>query len=127
MRTYVIAVEAAAGEGGGSTPIVAHLQPLAAADVETADLQTYRVKEAIALRVRPEDAAVSVDGRAMGSAKRFAGRFGHSDEWLPLSPGSHRVTLSAPGYQRQDLAIEVTGGAEKDRQRIDVNLSPGGG
>jgi hypothetical protein len=125
MQPYVIAVEA--GAGGGSTPVVVNLQSMAAADVATSDLQTYEVREAIALRVRPEDAAVSLDGQPLGPAKRYAGRFGHSEEWLELSPGKHRLTLTAPGYRRQDLAVERTGGAEKTRQRIDVNLSPGGG
>ena len=125
MQPYVIAVEA--GAGGGSTPVVVNLQSMAAADVATSDLQTYQVREAIALRVRPEDATVSLDGQPLGPAKRYAGRFGHSDEWLDLSPGKHRITLTAPGYRRQDLAVERTGGAEETRRRIDVNLSPGGG
>lgn len=125
MRPYVIAVEAS--EGGGSTPVDVHLQPLPAADVETADLQSYRVREAVALRVQPDDATVAVDGRELGPAKRYAGRFGRADEWLQLSIGTHRVTLSAPGYQRRDLRVEVTAGAEQARQRIDVNLSRGGG
>ncbi len=125
MRPYVIAVEASSA--GGSTPVVVNLQSMAAAEVDTHDLQSYQVREAIALRVRPADATVTLDGTPLGPAKRYAGRFGHSDEWLELAPGMHRVTLSAPGFQRRDLAVERTGGADKPRQRIDVDLSPGGG
>ena len=126
MRDYRIAIEAS--DTRGTTPVVVNLQPLPAAQVETVDLQTVQVREAIALRVRPEvNAVVLVDGTAAGPVKRFAGRFGHADEWLSLSPGMHRVTLVAPGYGRRDLAVEVSSGADKARQRIDIALSPATG
>jgi tRNA A-37 threonylcarbamoyl transferase component Bud32 len=122
MKDYRITVEASATRG--VTPVVVNLQPLPSAQVETSDLQTVRVREAVALRLQPEvDAVVQVDGTSVGPAKRYAGRFGHSDEWLSLPPGPHRVTVIAAGYARRDLAVEITPGAEKARQKIDVPMS----
>jgi len=126
MKDYRISVEAS--DARGITPVTVNLQPLPAAQIETSDLQTVRVREAIALRVQPDvNAVVLVDGVAAGAVKKFAGRFGHGDEWLSLPPGAHRLTLVAPGYGRRDLAVEITPGAEKARQRIDVSLSPATG
>ncbi len=126
MRDYRIAVEA--GDTGGTTAVVVNLQPLPAAQIDTADLQAVRVREAIALRISPEvNAVVLVDGVTVGPVQKFAGRFGHSDEWLTLPNGMHRVTLIAPGYARRDLAVEVNPGAEKARQKIDIPLSPATG
>jgi tRNA A-37 threonylcarbamoyl transferase component Bud32 len=125
MRDYRIAVEATATRG--TTPVVVRLQPLPAADVETPDLDKVQVREAVAFNVKPDAAMVLVDGQAVGQAKRFGGGFGHSGAWLPLPPGTHRITLIAPGYRRHDVAVEVTGGADKARQRIDVTLTLGTG
>jgi serine/threonine-protein kinase len=126
MKDYRITVEAS--DARGITPVTVNLQPLPAAQIETSDLQTVRVREAIALRVQPDvNAVVLVDGTPAGPVKKFAGRFGHGDEWLSLPPGTHRVTVVAPGYGRRDLAVEITPGAEKPRQKIDVQLSPATG
>jgi serine/threonine-protein kinase len=126
MKDYRITVEAS--DARGVTAVMVNLQPLPAAQIETSDLQTVRVREAIALRVQPDvNAVVLVDGTAAGPVKKFAGRFGHGDEWLILPPGTHRVTLVAPGYGRRDLAVEITPGAEKERQKIDIQLSPAAG
>jgi eukaryotic-like serine/threonine-protein kinase len=126
MKDYRITVEAS--DARGITPVMVNLQPLPAAQIETSDLQTVRVREAIALRVQPDvNAVVLVDGTAAGPVKKFAGRFGHGDEWLSLPPGTHRVTVVAPGYGRRDLAVEITPGAEKERQKIDIQLSPATG
>jgi tRNA A-37 threonylcarbamoyl transferase component Bud32 len=126
MKDYRITVEASATRG--TTPVVVSLQPLPTAQVETSDLQTVRVREAVALHVQPEvNALVLVDGVTVGPVKRFAGRFGHADEWLSLPVGMHRVTLVAPGYGRRDLAVEVSSGADKARQKVDIALSPATG
>jgi len=126
IKDYRITVEAS--DARGITPVMVNLQPLPAAQIDTSDLQTVRVREAIALRVQPDvNAVVLVDGTPAGPVKKFAGRFGHGDEWLSLPPGTHRVTLVAPGYGRRDLAVEITPGAEKARQKIDVQLSPAAG
>jgi hypothetical protein len=126
MKEYRITVEAS--DARGVTPVTVNLQPLPAAQIETSDLQTIRVREAIALRVQPDvNAVVLVDGATVGPVKKFAGRFGHGEEWLSLPAGTHRVTVVAPGYGRRDLAVEVTPGADKARQKIDVALSPATG
>ncbi len=121
MKDYRISVEATATRG--TTPVVVNLQPLPAAQIEMPDLQTIQVRDSIALHVQPDvNAVILVDGATVGPAKRYAGRFGHPDEWLSLPPGTHRVTVVSPGYSRRDLAVEVNPGADKARQKIDVNL-----
>jgi len=126
MKDYRIAVEASAT--GGTTPIVASLQPLPAAEVDASDLRTVRVREAVAFRVQPLGARVLVDGQPMGLARRFSGGgfLRARGEWLELSPGRHRVSLVAPGFQRRDISVEVVATAERDRERIEVVLTPGG-
>ncbi|HEX5760019.1 MAG TPA: hypothetical protein VF121_12580, partial [Thermoanaerobaculia bacterium] len=124
MHDYLIGVTAG---GGGTTAVVARLAAIPTEQVETTDLQSYRVREAVGFRVQPASAVVSVDGQPMGAAARFAGRRGQPDSWLALRPGLHRVTLSAPGYRSRDLAVDVTGGAEEERQRIEVTLAREGG
>jgi serine/threonine protein kinase len=126
MQDYRIAVEA--GATGGTTPIAARLRPLPAADVESSDLRAVKVRQAIAFRVRPPAAEVLVDGQSMGPARSFSGggMLRGKGEWLELSPGKHRISLVAPGHRQQDIQVEVSETAEKDRERIDVVLSPGG-
>src|SRR5262249_6886959 len=125
MKEYRIAVEAS--ETSGPTQVTAHLQPLPSAEVAMPDLQSYRVRKGIALRVQPETAPVLVDGKPVGPARRFGGGLFGRGEWLELPPGTHRVTVTAPGYERRDLAVEVNEGADRDRQRIDVSLTRGEG
>jgi tRNA A-37 threonylcarbamoyl transferase component Bud32 len=125
MKDYRVAVEASATRG--VTQVTARLQPLPAAQVETSDLRTYRVRDAIALHVQPENALVLVDGQTRGMARQFAGRFGRPGEWLTLEPGKHRVTVTAPGFRREDIAVEVYAGADKDHEKVDIVLRPGPG
>ena len=124
MRELKIGVTAA---GAGTTPVVARLEAMPTEQVETADLQSYRVREAVGFRVQPESAQVLVDGSPVGTAAQYAGRMGRPDSWLELSPGRHRVTLAAPGFRSRDIAVEVTGGAERERERIEVRLAREGG
>jgi tRNA A-37 threonylcarbamoyl transferase component Bud32 len=123
MKERRIAVEAA---GGGSSVIAANLQPIAAADVDASDLRTVRVREGVSFNVKPAQAEVEVDGQAMGPARRFAGGFLRPKEILALSPGKHRISLVLPGYHRKDILVEVTETADKERERIDEVLTPGG-
>jgi hypothetical protein len=127
MKDYKIAVQAEARSG--VTTISARLQPLPAADVDASDLRTYRVREAVAFRVQPSGAAVNVDGQFAGLARRFSGGgfLRGKGEWLELAPGKHRISIKSPGFQPQDILVEVTATADRDRERIDVVLTPGGG
>src|SRR4051812_23815540 len=123
MRETLIAVEA--GAGGAST-ISARLRPRAAADIEASDLEIVRVREGISLNVRPGNAEVLVDGQSAGEARRYAGGLLRPREILVLSPGKHRLSFVAPGYARKDILVEVTETADKQRQRINVDLTAGG-
>jgi serine/threonine protein kinase len=123
MKDHRIAVEA--GSAGVTTPITVRLRSMAAAEVETSDLRTIAVREAVAFRAEPAGAVVSVDGQEMGPARQYSGGMGRKG-WLALSPGRHRVSVAAPGFRRQDFLVDVTGGAEKEKERIEVRLMPGG-
>ncbi len=125
MKEQILAVEA--GAGGAST-ITIRLRPEAAAAVDASDLRTVRVREAIAFRVKPPMAGIMVDGQPVGTARRFSGGgpFRARGEWLELPPGKHRISIKAPGHQRQDILVEVVATADKDRERIEVVLAPEG-
>jgi hypothetical protein len=123
MKEQRIAVEAGAS---GAASISARLQAMAGEEVEVSDLQTVRVREGVSFRVQPPVAAVLVDGQPVGPARRFAGGPLRPREFLQLSPGKHRVSIVSPGYRRHDVLVEVTETADKDRERINVVLSPGG-
>jgi hypothetical protein len=126
MEDYRVRVDASAGRP--VTPVSVRLARIPAAEVELADLEVYRAREAVALKVEPPDARVLVDGQMMGPASKFDGGMGRGG-WLELPPGKHRVSLVAPGYQRVDLAVELTAGAIERRERIRVDLlrEAGGG
>ncbi len=123
MKEVRIAVEAGAG---GSSVISAHLKPMAAADVDASDLETFRVREGVALNVRPGNAQVLVDGQSIGEARRYAGGLLRPREILVLNPGKHRLSFVAPGYAQKDVEVVVTETADKQRQRINVDLTAGG-
>jgi len=123
MKERRIAVEAGAG---GSSVIAANLQALPAADVDASDLQAIRVRTGVFFNVRPATAQVEVDGERVGPARRFSGGFLRPKEMLMLSTGKHRISIVMPGYQRKDILVEVTETADKERERIDAVLTPGG-
>ena len=124
MKEMRIAVEAGAG---GSSTIAARLKPMAAADVDAADLETVRVREGVALDVRPGNAEVLVDGQSVGEARRYAGGLLRPREILVLNPGKHRISFVAPGYARRDVLVEVTEAADKQRQKLKIDLTGGSG
>jgi serine/threonine-protein kinase len=124
MKEMRIAVEAGAG---GSSTIAARLKPMAAADVEASDLETVRVREGVALDVRPANAEVLVDGQSVGEARRYAGGLLRPREILVLNPGRHRLSFVAPGYARRDVLVEVTETADRQRQRLKIDLTGGSG
>jgi serine/threonine protein kinase len=123
MRDYRITIDA--GESG-TTPVTARLQALPTHEVSTSDLQSYHVRKAIGFKGAPEGAEVLIDGNPSGQAKRFScGVFGRGG--LDLAPGTHRVTVSAPGYAQRDLKVEVDDEAGSNCQAVDLNLARGGG
>jgi serine/threonine-protein kinase len=124
LRDYRIQVEAS--ESGGVTPIFARLLAVAGASADASDLRMVRVSEAVGFRVNPPAARILVNGQPAGIAKELGGRIGQPRSWLRLPNGRHRVSIVAPGHQQQDIVVEVTPGAEKERDRIEVDLSPGG-
>ena len=123
MKDYRIAIDS--GEGG-TTQITARLQALPTHEVSTSDLQSYHVRKAIGFKGAPEGAEVLVDGNPSGQARRFScGVFGRGG--LDLAPGTHRVTVSAPGYAQRDLKVEVDDEASSNCQAVDLNMARGGG
>jgi hypothetical protein len=124
MKDFKIAIQAT--ETGGVTPILSHLKPLPAAQSDASDLKVYRVREAVAFKVDPPGATILVDGQPAGQAKSFGGRFAQPGTWLKLPPGRHRIGLAASGMARQDFIVEVFEGADKDREKIEATLQPGG-
>jgi serine/threonine protein kinase len=124
MKDYKIAIDAS--DASGTTPVPAHLQPLPTREVSTSDLQSYHVKRAIGFKGAPDGAEVLVDGNPSGPAKRFAcGVFGRGG--LELGGGTHRVTISAPGYVQRDLKVEVDDEGGSSCQAVDLNMARGGG
>lgn len=123
LRDHVIALDAS--DVSGTTPVTVRLRAKEAAEVETGDLDLVRVREGVAFRVKPADAEVLVDGEPRGTVKQFAGGLGRGV--LRLPPGRHRLTLTAPGHRRHDLLVEVTAGAEEERETVRVDLAPEGG
>ena len=117
MEDLVIEIDAS---GIGTTVIPGRLKALAARDLSAGDLDLYQVSEGITLRLDPPEAKVTVDGAPV---RLTTGPFGRrSGAFIPLGPGNHRVSISAPGYKRKDIAVEVRSGAEEDRIKIDIRL-----
>ena len=121
MKDYRLTVEAS--ETGGTTPVTVHLSGLPTHEVATSDLQSYRVRKSIGFKGAPDGAEVLVDGNPTGQAKRFSCNvFGRGG--LELPPGTHRVTVSAPGFAQRDFKVEVDDEAESGCRAVD--LSRGG-
>lgn len=110
----------------GVTPVRARMNRLAAAETPLHELETYRVREGVALRVQPPSTRVLVDGELKGPASRYSGGGGpfRRGRILELPLGVHRVTLMAPGRRRVDFAVDVTAGASRDHQRVELTLPP---
>jgi serine/threonine-protein kinase len=120
LREHRILVQAS--ETAGVTPILTRLRPLAAAQADASDLKTYRVREGVAFKVDVPNAQIIVDGQPAGPAASFPGRLMSPKSWLKLPVGRHRIGVVAPGKDRQDFLVEVSEGADKDKDRIEVSL-----
>ncbi len=123
MEDYRVLVRASAS-GPATSVVSARLEEAKASGLELGDLELHRVREAIAFHAYPPTAVVVVDGRPMGRAQRYPGRFARGGTWLHLAPGRHRVSVVAPGFHRRDFAVDVSAGASEARERIEVRLAP---
>ena len=125
MKDHQVLLRASAS-GPSSTTVTAHLQPAPVEELDLGDLKLYRVSEAVGFEVLPPiahaKARVLVDGRLVGRAAEYPGRFARSNTWLRLAPGRHRVSVVAPGFTRHDVAVDVSSGATERRQRIEIVL-----
>jgi hypothetical protein len=71
------------------------------------------------LRVEPNDAAVYLDGRFVGTG----GDVGGNEGGLVLAPGSHQITVVRPGHRTEERRIDVGAGRKIE---LIVKLSPSG-
>lgn len=62
----------------------------------------------VSIATTPPGATVSVDGTAQA---------GETPMVVKLPPGSHTITISNPGYEKQELKVDVSAG-----QRVDKNV-----
>lgn len=74
----------------------------------------------IHLTVAPEDAAVYLDGRLLGSGSELAGL--HAG--LLVDPGQHSLEVVRPGFEPRELDFGVASGEDLD---LEVALVAGGG
>jgi hypothetical protein len=68
----------------------------------------------VSLTVKPQDAAVYVDGRFMGN--------GDDVDELQLAPGKHRIEAVRPGYATYDKELDVASGENRE-VKIDLEKS----
>jgi PEGA domain-containing protein len=71
-----------------------HLAPSATVPAITATLK---------LKIKPERAAVFLDGKFVGHAADFGGAF----RSMKISPGKHRVRVELPGYRTYDTEVNL--------------------
>jgi hypothetical protein len=123
LKEHRILVQAS--ETAGVTPILTRLRPPPAAQADASDLKTYRVREAVGFKVDVPNAQIIVDNQPAGPASAYPGRMLQPKSWLRLPPGRHRIGVVAPSGDRQDFLVEVSEGAEKDKDHIQVSLGGG--
>jgi hypothetical protein len=120
MDDYRVLVRASGG-GPALSPVTVTMGRVRAASAPIGSLETYRVRQALGLRVQPETATLVVDGVERGAAREFSGGLGRG-RWLRLDPGLHRLSLVAPGHRRLDLVVEFTSGAAEERRILELRL-----
>jgi PEGA domain len=70
------------------------------------------------LKIKPERAAVFLDGKFVG----HAGDFGGSFKSMKIAPGKHRIRVELPGYRAYDTSIDLLPNQESE---IKTELPPG--
>jgi len=78
-----------------------------------------QVTAEIKLEVKPNRAAVFVDGVFMGHVAEFGG----IGKALPVSPGKHAIRIALPGYQTFETDIEL---AANQKSTVKTDLVSGG-
>jgi hypothetical protein len=86
-----------------------HLAPRASVPEVTATLK---------LKIKPERAAVFLDGKFVGHAGDFGGAF----KSMKIAPGKHRIRVELPGYRVYDTSIDLLPNQESE---IKTELVPG--
>ena len=86
-----------------------HLAPRATVPDVTATLK---------LKIKPERAAVFLDGKFVGHAGDFGGAF----KSMKIAPGKHRIRVELPGYRIYDTSIDLLPNQESE---IKTELVPG--
>ncbi len=72
----------------------------------------YRVRRAMKFQINPDQARLSVDGKAVGIADDWDDHGG--GKTFPLAPGIHHVQATLPGYRDLNLQIVVSPSAGSD-------------
>src|SRR6266478_6753301 len=61
------------------------------------------ITAALKLKIKPERAAVFLDGKFVGHAADFGGAF----RSMKIAPGKHRVRVELPGYRTYDTEVNL--------------------
>jgi hypothetical protein len=70
----------------------------------------------LSLAVDPPETTVRLDDRVLGSARILAGR------WVAVPHGVHRLSLTAPGFDRYDEEIDLAPG--RHERRVQLVMAP---
>ena len=87
---------------------------------EPAD-HAYTTRHSVRFTSSPDQARLTIDGRAVGIADDWDNR-GGGREFVFDTPGPHSVRMELPGYRTVRLRIDVSPSADKDSISIDDEL-----
>ena len=81
--------------------------------------ETIECRNAIAFKVEPEEAVVTVNGEVIGRARLYS----EDDAFEFPTPGRYYLRISSPGYEEYWLRVDVHPEAEKKTRTVKVKLS----
>jgi PEGA domain len=89
-------------------------------DADEQDAEEPEVPEAsdlamLTFAVQPDDAAVYVDGHLLGTAEEV----GRTLRGVPVSPGTHTISVTGPGLREWSSEVEVATG---ESRKVEVSL-----